>query len=542
MKKLALILMSVVLVFSCTIMAFADPSQYIITVNNAVSGEEYTAYKIFDVTYNEMPSGASSSQDTTAFSYSIVEGSEWWDTVTTPANGSTVDKTGASFAVDGLTFTKTTNQVNGHYVYNVSYDESAFDVEDFAEKLYGAVNGKTEVAQETASGTTVALDVGEAGYFFVTTSTGALCALNTNSPTADVNEKNSVPSVEKKVAKDVTNPEWLDTTNQSIGKDVAFKITVTDGTGTDTAITLTDTMSPGLTLKEISSGVYDIKVYQAGTTQEIPATKTVNEQTVTNYTITVTDAQHFTIVFSDAFVKEMPDDSAVDVIYTATINGNAYIKGNGLDTSGDTPTDLLNTNTAELDYSNQSSQDTVTVETYQFEIVKTTSNNYGKKVLDGAKFRLYDAATGGSEVPVVFVRDEVLQAADTENGTPAVIRKIYRRALSGEAGVDIDAGIALIEGEGNGAYYLEETQAPEGYNKLASRQAVTINGNNLMATLSSDFSTYVDGGVRVENKTGAEMPSTGGIGTIIFTVLGSILVIGAVVVLVSKKRMHAYED
>ena len=63
-----------------------------------------------------------------------------------------------------------------------------------------------------------------------------------------------------------------------------------------------------------------------------------------------------------------------------------------------------------------------------------------------------------------------------------------------------------------------------------------------MATLSSDFSTYVDGGVRVENKTGAEMPSTGGIGTIIFTVLGSILVIGAVVVLVSKKRMHAYED
>ena len=173
---------------------------------------------------------------------------------------------------------------------------------------------------------------------------------------------------------------------------------------------------------------------------------------------------------------------------------------------------------------------------------KTTSNNYGKKVLNGAKFRLYDAATGGSEVPVVFVRDEVLQAADTTNGTPAVVRKIYRRALAGEAGMDIDAGIALIEGEGNGVYYLEETQAPDGYNKLASRQAVTINGNNLMAELSADFSTYVDGGIRIENKTGAEMPSTGGIGTIIFTVIGSLLVIGAVVVLVSKKRMHAYED
>ena len=477
MKKLALILMSVVLVLTCTVMAFAEPSEYIITVNNAVSGEEYTAYKIFDVTYDDLPSGAGSSTNTKAYSYSIVEGSEWWDTVTTPADGSTVNKTGASFAVDGLTFTKTTNQVNGHFVYNVT-KESTFNVQAFAEKLYGAVNGKTEAAQETASGTTVALDVGEAGYFFVTTSTGALCALNTNSPTADVNEKNSVPSVEKKVAKDVTNPEWLDTTNQSIGKDVAFKITVTDGTGTDTAITLTDTMSPGLTLKEISSGVYDIKVYQAGTTQEIPATKTVNEQTVTNYTITVTDAQHFTIVFSDAFVKEMPDGSAIDVKYTATVNSSAYIKGNGLDTSGDTPTDLLNTNTAELDYSNQSSQDTVTVETYQFEIVKTTSNDYGKKVLDGAKFRLYDASTGGSEVPVVFVRDEVLQAADTTNGTPAVVRKIYRLAMPGEAGVDIDAGIAMIQGEGNGAYYLEETQAPEGYNKMTSRQAVTINGNS----------------------------------------------------------------
>ena len=540
MKKFALILVSIVLVFSCTIMAFADPSQYIITVNNAVSGEEYTAYKIFDVTYNEMPSGASSSQDTTAYSYSIVEGSEWWDTVTTPADGSTVNKTGASFPVDGLTFTKTTKQVNGHYVYNVSYDESAFDVEDFAEKLYGAVNSKTEAAQETASGTTVTLDVGEPGYFFVTTSTGALCALNTNHPTADVNEKNTVPSVVKKIAKDVTNPDWQDSTNQSIGNDVAFKITVTDGTGTDSAITLTDTMAPGLTLKQISAGVYDITVYAGGTNTVIPAVD--SETNARNYTLTVTDAQHFTIIFSDAFVKSLDTAATIDVKYTATLNGNAYIKGNLLDTSGDTPTDLLNTNTVDLQYSNQHDTDTVSVETYQFEIIKTTSNNYGKKLLNGAKFRLYDAQTGGSEVPVVFVRDEVLQAADTQTGTPAVVRKIYRRALSGEAGVDIDAGIALIEGEGTGTYYLEETQAPEGYNKLATRQPVAISNSNLMAELSQDYTTYVDGGIRVINMTGAEMPSTGGIGTIIFTVVGALLVIGAVVVLVSKKRMHAYED
>ncbi|MBQ7546288.1 MAG: SpaH/EbpB family LPXTG-anchored major pilin [Clostridia bacterium] len=542
MKKLALILMSVVLVFTCTVMAFAEPSEYVITVNNAVSGEQYTAYKVFDVTYGSMPDGASSSQTTTAYSYSIVEGSEWWDTVTTRADGAPVDKTGASFQVDFLTFTKTTKQVGGHYVYTVTYNEESFNVKDFAEKLYGAVNGKTAAAQATATGSTVDLDVGESGYFFVTTSTGALCALDTNHPTADVNEKNSVPTVQKKVAKDVTNPDWQDATNQSIGKDVAFKITVTDGAGTDAAITLTDTMTPGLTLKQISAGVYDIKVYEGGTTTEIPATQTVNEQTVTNYTITVTDPQHFTIVFSDAYVKSLADNASIDVKYTATLNENAYIKGNGLDNSGETPADLLNMNTVVMNYSNQTSQDSVTVETYQFEIIKTTSNNYGKKILNGAKFRLYDAATGGSEVPVVFVRDEVLQAADTTNGTPAVVRKIYRRALAGEAGMDIDAGIALIEGEGNGAYYLEETQAPDGYNKLSSRQAVTINGNNIMAELSADFSTYVDGGIRIENKTGAEMPSTGGIGTIIFTVIGSLLVIGAVVVLVSKKRMHAYED
>lgn len=157
-------------------------------------------------------------------------------------------------------------------------------------------------------------------------------------------------------------------------------------------------------------------------------------------------------------------------------------------------------------------------ETYYFDLVK---DNDKDEVLEGAEFKLYDAETSGNEIPVVKVSDGV-----------------YRVAVTGETGVAIEAGTARIQGlDGTKTYYLEEIKAPAGYNILTSRVAVQMESADHPATVENN--KYVSGGVEVVNQRGAELPSTGGIGTTIFYVIGAILVIGAGILLVTRRRMSS---
>ena len=96
-----------------------------------------------------------------------------------------------------------------------------------------------------------------------------------------------------------------------------------------------------------------------------------------------------------------------------------------------------------------------------------------------------------------------------------------------------------ISGLANGTYWLEETAAPAGYNMLESRQSITIEGANKNATVTEGV--YTEGGVQVINEAGTVLPSTGGMGTTIFYTLGGVLVVGAAILLVTKKRVHDVE-
>mgnify|MGYP004686166185 FL=1 len=91
-------------------------------------------------------------------------------------------------------------------------------------------------------------------------------------------------------------------------------------------------------------------------------------------------------------------------------------------------------------------------------------------------------------------------------------------------------GAAYFKGLANGDYYLVETKAPDGYNQLTEPHKVTVAG-------SSTDTTKLTAIAKVANSTGTELPSTGGMGTTVFYVLGFALVMGAVVLLVTKKRM-----
>lgn len=543
MKKLAMLLLCVALVFSCTVIAFADPtpSQYIITVDPAQEDETYNAYKIFDVTYAAPVAPAT---EPSAYSYTVSSNSEWWSTLITPTTPDpNLDTTADEFVVDGLKFTKTnlTAADNGT-VYIVTYEDDASltsqqqttarseVAKTVADKLYANKANKTIAATDTGAtsggSTTATLDVGAPGYYFVTTSLGALCALNTAAPAVTVGDKNSVPTIDKKVSKD--NSTWVDATNSTIGDDVYFKITVTDGDNTNNTLVVDDNMSAGLELK-FDNGQHDITVHVGNTV--VPATETVNGNTVTNYTLTVRDTSPygFTITFSAAYMASIAADTEIVITYTAILNTDAEIVGNAGDTSTNPASDLRNYNTVDMEYSEQTATDTVYVDTYMFDIIKTDDSE--TTIIDGAEFDLYRSETGGTAIPLTLV------STDQTTGI-----KTYRVDPDASPSASIQAGKARIVGVGSDTFWLEETAAPAGYNQLDARQRYAQGTANNLAVLADNYTTYDSGGVMVKNVSGGSLPSTGGIGTYLFYGIGAILVVGAVVVLVSKKRMHAYGE
>lgn len=124
----------------------------------------------------------------------------------------------------------------------------------------------------------------------------------------------------------------------------------------------------------------------------------------------------------------------------------------------------------------------------------------------------------------------------------------YRLALPTETEGVVDTittGELVINGLADGTYYLTETKAPKGYNLLREPVNVTIDHKDVNGKLTEtsfvadQTQTDTSGLVKVENNAGAELPSTGGIGITVFYVLGSAMALGAVILLVTKKRMAA---
>ena len=209
-------------------------------------------------------------------------------------------------------------------------------------------------------------------------------------------------------------------------------------------------------------------------------------------------------------IEDLKEHDKIVITYDATLNEKANIGAVG------------NTNKAWLVNSYKAETKTYT---YQFDLVKI--DNEGK-LLGGATFELYDAKTGGEKIPLIEDKDSDSYRVATD----------IEAAVEGFQSAVIEAGKVTIKGLGNGTYWLEEVEAPNGYNKLDDRVGFTIANENLTAIRENDESGWT-GGVQVINKTGNELPSTGGIGTTIFYVVGGVLVVGAGVLLVTRKRMNA---
>lgn len=218
LNKLLALALAVIMVMALATTAFAAT----ITVNDAVAGQTYHAYKIFDVTV------ADTSGTEKTYAYTIdsklsdgTTNNPWYSVVNTYGNGLTLTKVGDSS------------------VYNVSVDNT-FSAASFAAAL-SAELAKDTTKQFTASGTATAtqgqattIDVSESGYYFVDSSVGALCVLNTVTDNFIIYEKNSLPTIEKKVQEDSKTTQqdggWGDSATADIGQTVQFKLTVNTGT------------------------------------------------------------------------------------------------------------------------------------------------------------------------------------------------------------------------------------------------------------------------------------------------------------------------
>ena len=477
MKKIASLILTVIMVFAMMTTALAETGTGSITINGVSSDNTYEIYKLLDLESYDKKSGAYSYKVNTEWTeFFATEDAKAYMAVDTQGYATWIageeDDTVAAFAKIALAYAKANN---------ISPVKTSTNTEDFV-----VIDNAGKFSE---------LDL---GYYLVDSTMGALCGLTTTNPDASINAKNEAPTIDKQVKEDSTS-NWGDTNTADIGQIVEFRTTINVHAGAQNYV-LHDKMSAGLTFKQVS------KIEHVVPGKD---TTTVDSTKYSVVSTGLTDGCTFEVVFKNDFCDSLETNDKVIVYYEAMLNRNAVIAGVG------------NPNETWLHFgeNHNTTHDTTTTYSFAIDLVKTDSQN---KLLDGAGFKIYDAETSGNEVAVVLMDDGVT----------------YRRAREDETGVEIvvkDGKVRVI-GFDNGTYYLEEITTPEGYNQLAARQKFIISDSNLDSVFNGDiFST--GSGVHVVNKSGTMLPETGGIGTTIFYIFGGVLVLGAAVLLITRKRV-----
>ena len=476
-RKILSLVLALAMVMGLATTAFAEEggettTNGSITITNALGGETYNAYQIL---YLE-------SYDAENNIYAYKANPAWKEWLETQEEYVSVDAQG--------------------YVTWVKDAKAA----DFAKAAKGQLSGKTVAGSvtPTADGSATISNL-KLGYYLVDSTVGALCELNTTNPSVEITDKNTKPTIEKKVQED-SDESWGDVNDADIGQTVNFKSTISAKPGARNYL-VHDKMDSHLKFDSVTSITAGDTTLAAGE----------------DYTVVTTglnDGCTFHIVFTQTYLDSITADTNIVINYTAKLTSNA-VAGTGY------------VNETWLDYGDKqhTEHDTTTTYTWKLPIYKYHMDGETKKPLAGAEFILYK----GSE-------ESNRDYAQVANGKLTGWTKTKTAATTLISGAD-----GMIAGEGLDAdtYYLEETKAPGGYNKLAGpvkvdiSHTVTDEGAHMTHTLKQNTTDVAK--VEIENKSGTELPSTGGIGTTIFYVLGSILVIGAVVLLIAKKRMSASE-
>lgn len=460
-----------------------------ITINNAVENDVISAYKVVDITYN-------ATENTLSHKWNSDFDDYFAGTTSYNATAYTVEQFDA--LTDDSADLKTLLAQLPKYIID---------------KNITPVDTQTVAADKTA--TFAGLAMGE--YFIRPTSTASVYQLMLQKvePTvAEVDGKQTYVIDDVTFSakhKEVSVDKAADKTSVTKNEKVTYTITVeipTYATGAvDKSFYVSDLLPDGLTIDTDS-----IKVQIDATDVDAP-----------NYTLDKTATNDYTFKLSVDTEKYAASWSAnggkqLVITYTATLNDN-----------NTTAVNVKETNKVTFDYSfypyvensHKQKTDTVDVTTFAIKIDKFVKDQEADK-LAGAKFDLYRTAT----------------QAEIDAGSAETIPHTTIEGILLESGLTTDAnGAATFEKyEANGTnydYYLVETQAPSGYNLLDD--AVKVNFTDSDVATTEGIYT-----VKVPNSSGIKLPITGGTGTVIFTVIGIVLMVGAVILLVvSRKKSKA---
>ncbi|MCC8196882.1 MAG: isopeptide-forming domain-containing fimbrial protein [Ruminococcus sp.] len=569
LKRITALILSVLMLMPMSVAVSA--TDYTLYISNDVDGYVYTAYQIFS---GEMGKDADDNEVLKVPEWST--GIDTTDIYTELAKLTLSDGTTKPFTfADGSELTSAAEVAAKLAQYTDTYDSEVAQL--FADFIDDYVVG---ITTSFSSGST-----SSSGYYTISATAGYYLIKNTTVPSdgsatryilamTSTTLKGSEASLTGSLEAKSDLPHFdkdLDKTDANIEDTITYYLTASLPTDYDSYSTYKlifhDTPSDGLTYNAGSVKVYvytskaDATAHTNGT-QVYTGDYAVSPDTegATSFTVTISDTKSLTTDGTTAIATD--SSSLIQVEFTATLNEEAIIGGNG------------NPDEAYLEYSNdmygtgtgESIHDIVITWTYELDVTKVDEDEQ-TKTLDGAQFVLYRLNDSGEKEYVIVDSDNKVDGWDTDKTKASTLES--------------NSGVFSVIGLDVGTYYLEETKAPSGYNKMSDVVKIVIAAEHSSiegmteAEYADYLSTYavttytwltddalklddltitmtiadkVDGpksfdttggtvSITVTNNTGAALPSTGGIGTTIFYIVGGVLVVGAIILLITKKRM-----
>lgn len=502
MKKVFAVLVALALVLTMgTTLALAadgDTTKGTITITNAFPGSEYKVFKMLNFT----PSNAAGDKGI----YTIVDG--WADFF---AAAPATDYFEVVTVGEGNEAQTTVVLKKGVTTVDQTLAKAALNYAT-GKNIAAVATSTAPAAEEGKDRSEVKFTGLDLGYYVIDTSAGTMTALTRATNEVTAAEKNEMPNINKEVQEDKDNT-WGKVNDADIDQVVNYKSTITVGLEAVNYI-MHDTMEKGLTFDAESVHVEDKNGPVDPSNYEVIEGGIVKEGQADGHT--------FDIVFKDSYISTLAKNDQITVYYSATLNENAYIgpeKGND--------------NTVYLTAGEKNEWETAehktSTYTWMIDVFKYTAEGTEDKTpLAGAKFQLLDK----DGVAIKFTKVE---------GEAVPTYKVDKEGTIDTIETDTKGKFEIV-GLDEGVYSLHETEAPKGYNKLAQDLAVVITSNHYDDTLKADYdiNDADPATIEVENKSGGLFPETGGIGTVIFYVIGGLLMLGAFVFLVSKKRMASF--